>query len=448
MKATILKTIHKLPNSIGSVLAACNTKPESVFGKAYQQYKNDLAGEQKDAEGKRRLLDLVNKSLTDVPYYRGLYGSKPVRDLDDFRNRIGFTDKQTVMDHHGRMRSDHFNPDQYDLVTTGGTSGKPLQLYVPKTRYVTEWATIHHAWARVGYHFDLRAVLRNHKLPAGRTCQINPITKEIRFDNFRLNDDYMFRIYKSLKKYRVSFFHAYPSAAYHFATFCYRNQLDLSFIRAFLSSSENIYPHQLAFIREKTHSRLFGFYGHSEKLIFGAFCEQTDYFHIEPTYGFFELIDPEGNVVTTPGASGEMTGTTFNNYGMPLIRYKTGDYAEYIGPECPVCSRKGAILKKITGRWEGDKIYNRDGTYATSTALNLHNELYTVINGLQYYQKVKGRLEVLIIKGEGFADSHEQRLLQDLKYKLAKDTLIEIRYVQELVYNKNGKFLLLKSDVV
>lgn len=449
MKNAILKTIPKLPNAINNIAAKYNTQPDLIFGKEYKAYKSTLnSGDDSAHPVEKRLLHLVNTALLQVPYYRNLYTTAPVRSLAEFSERIGFTDKEVVMQNQSQLLTDHFNTDAYDAVTTGGTSGRPLQLFVPKNRFVTEWATIHNTWARAGYRFDLRAVLRNHKLPEGRTCQINPITKEVQFDNFRLNEDYMFKIYRSLKKFNIAFFHAYPSAAYHFATFCDNNKLDLSFIKAFLSSSENIYPHQLEFMRQRSHTRLFGFYGHSEKLIFGAFCEHTDHFHIEPTYGYFELVDEHGAPVNTPGAQGEMVGTTLNNYGMPLIRYRTGDYAEYLGDSCPQCGRKGTILKKITGRWKGDKIYNKDGTYATSTALNLHNDLYTVINGLQYYQKIKGRLEVHLIKGEGFQDGHEKRLRADLGHKLAPDTEIVIRYVDQLLYNNNGKFLLLKSEVV
>jgi phenylacetate-CoA ligase len=40
---------------------------------------------------------------------------------------------------------DHKN---YDHGTTGGTSGKPLKLIVPKNRYVVEMATMHTLWKR------------------------------------------------------------------------------------------------------------------------------------------------------------------------------------------------------------------------------------------------------------------------------------------------------------
>lgn len=448
LKNFILSRVQNLPTGLNYYASILNTKAERVFGKKYENYLADLkAQEGTHYDTFARLLSVIEHAKLHVPYYKNLYGHKSINDIEYFKVYFGFTDKNLVLNNFDEFKSNSLLLNEYDVATTGGTSGKPLQLYVPKDRYVSEWATVHHAWSRVGFEFHNRAVLRNHKLPTDRTYLINPITKEVLFDNFRLSDEYMHEIYKVLKRLKIKFVHAYPSAAYQFSTFCFNNSLDLSFIKAFLSSSENIYPHQTTFIKEKVGTRLFGFYGHTEKLLFGAYCEHTDYFHMEPSYGFFELIDQEGNPVTTPGEIGEMVGTTLNNLGMPLIRYRTGDYAEYLGEECPKCGRKMPILKKIFGRWDGDKIYNRDGSSVTTTALNLHSDIYTVINGLQYYQKAKGELEVLVIKGSGYTKAFEDRLYSDLSNKLAFDTKIKIEYVNELLYNKNGKFLLLKSEV-
>lgn len=83
-----------------------------------------------------------------------------------------------------------------------------------------------------------------------------------------------------------------------------------------------------------------------------------------------------------------MVGTTFDNLGQPLIRYKTGDFSSYL--EYNTSGKK--ILNGIEGRWYDMKIYNEDNTFVTPTALNLHDQLYTHIEGLQYYQKHKGNL--------------------------------------------------------
>lgn len=447
MKKKILDGIQKLPAPVMLALSRFNTDPRRVFGKAYAQYRSELQAGIPPELTRQRLMTLLRHAVQHVPYYRELYAGREPGSMDEFMATFGFTDKVTIAAQVARFQSDQFNKSAYDLVTTGGTSGKPLQFYAPRDRYVVEWATVHHNWARAGYHFDMRAVLRNHRLPEDRLYQVNPVTKEVQFDNFRLDEAYMGRIYETLRKMNLRFMQAYPSAAYQFATFCHQEKLDISFLKAILSSSENVYQHQLDFIRGQSGTRLFAHYGHSEKLVFAAFCEHSDYYHVEDHYGYFELIGNDGQPLHKEGDSGEIVGTTINNFGMPLIRYRTGDHAELLGDTCPACGRKGKVLRKITGRWDGDKIYNRDGSYVTSTALNLHSELYTVINGLQYHQETMGTLDVWIIPGEGFNERYRQEMEKGFKAKLAPDTEVRLRLVQELAFEPNGKFLLLKSNI-
>jgi len=73
---------------------------------------------------------------------------------------------------------------------------------------------------------------------------IDPLRRGFNFDGFRLNDDYFFEVYKIMKENDINYFHYYTSTGYEFAKFLERNNLDYSFIKAFISSSVNVYPHQ------------------------------------------------------------------------------------------------------------------------------------------------------------------------------------------------------------
>ncbi len=126
---------------------------------------------------------------------------------------------------------------------------------------------------------------------------------------------------------------------------------------------------------------------------------------------------------------------------MPFIRYRTGDYAEYVGDYCSACNRNLPLIRNIRGRWSGDRVYNADGTFVTTTALNLHNELYQVINGMQYLQEKKGELIILIVKSPAYTELHERALFSHFRGKLAQHTSIEIRYVDRLIRKPNGKFV-------
>jgi phenylacetate-CoA ligase len=173
----------------------------------------------------------------------------------------------------------------------------------------------------------------------------------------------------------------------------------------------------------------------------------SDHYHVEPTYGYFELIDEDGKVIREPGRFGEMVGTGFHNPGMSFIRYRTGDYAEYVGDCCPACGRKLTLLKNIRGRWNGDKLYNPDGTFVTTTALNLHSDLYSVIEGIQYIQEKKGEIKILIIKSPMYNENHEKKFYEHFRVKFKLGMVIKIEYVSKLRKLKNGKFMHIISSI-
>ena len=447
IKAKILKTIPLLPNSVNRRLMAINRDPVRIYGGRYSEYRNYLRSSAERYDPVPKLLEAVNDAIVRVPYYRSLYGDHKITSRAEFEGRTGFIDKDTILANYVDFMAEGIDLSTYDQGTTGGTSGKPLQLIAPRDRYVVEMATMHSLWERTGYRFDVRAVIRNQRLEEGQTYRINPITREVIFDGFRLNSDYFARIYEIITKHAIRFIHCYPSTAYEFCTFLLNNGLDTSGITAFFSGSENIFDYQRELIQERLGIRFYNWYGHSEKLVLAGYCSGSDLYHVEPTYGYLELVDENNRVIREPGGIGEIVGTSFHNPGMPFVRYRTGDFAEYAGDYCPACNRHLPLLRSIRGRWSGDRVYNADGSFVTTTALNLHNDLYQVINGMQYVQELKGELTVLIVKSPAYTEKHEQELMLHFKGKLAHGTNIEIRYVERILRKPNGKFVHIISNV-
>jgi phenylacetate-CoA ligase len=446
-KTWTLNNITRLPVGINRRLLVFNRKPDYLLGREYGCYRQFLRDHYDAYDPLPILLVAVNRAIKEVDYYRERYGGKEIGSRAEFEERIGFIDKDTILSNYDQFINRNINREEYDTGTTGGTSGKPLTFIAPKRRYIVEMATMHSLWERAGYDFSVRAVIRNHRLEGGRDFLINPLTREVIFDGFRLTDDYFAFIYETIRRLRVRFIHCYPSTAYEFATFMYRKGLDTSLIRAFLSGSENIFDYQVDLIQNRMGIRFYNWYGHSEKLILGGYCAGTHHYHVEPTYGYFELIDENGRVVREPGGSGEIVGTSFHNPGMPFIRYRTGDFAELVGHHCNACGRWLPVLKNIQGRWSGNRVYNADGTFVTTTALNLHNELYQVINGIQYLQEKKGELTVLVVKSPKYTEGHEAALYRHFRNKLSPETAVIVRYTDRLLRKPNGKFVHIISNI-
>lgn len=427
--------ITKWPNWLNLCILRLNCFGSLVYGRRYRHFKLHL----NDADPEQLLLDTVNHAIQHVPYYRNRYGSIQIHNRKEFEDRIGFIDKDEVMAHWDSFLVDGIDWHKVSTGSTGGTSGKPLKLVSPNNRYSWELAYMHSQWEKTGWHYHTRGVIRNHNLQ-GRTYAINPVTKEVIFDPHRMSGEYAQTIYNILKRFNISYLHAYPSNAYQFCNLCVKQGLALDFIHAIFCGSESVTEVQRVFFA-KQGIKILSFYGHSEKLILGSNDTTSYQMRMESNYGLCELIDKNGQPVKTSGEIGELTGTTFHNRHFPLIRYKTGDYATLAKYD------RFMVLEDIIGRWDKTLVYRMDGSTTSLTVLNLHNTIYEHIDGIQYIQEKVGYLKVLIIKNNLYTQSDEDFILRHLSEAMGSTDYVEIVYVERLIFQPNGKFLPLISKI-
>lgn len=440
--ADYVKTeLPKWPNWLTVPLLKLNVFGPLVYGRGYLQWRKQLDS----IDPERQLLTVVNHALRHVPYYRSRYPGLEVHSLHEFETKIGFIDKDEVMAHWEEFVADDIEKSFYRTGTTGGTSGKPLKLLLPKDRYVRELPFTDRMMHRFGWNFDTVAAIRNHRLPAGRNYMVNPVMRQVIFDAFRMDETYARIVYRTMRRLGVRCFWAYPSALFQFAKLCHHQGLDLSFVKMARLTSEQITDEQRYLFCNVLHIPISYSYGHSEKLILAGNTPDDPSYHVEGRYGYMELIDADGNLITRNGEEGEMVGTTFSNFGFPLIRYRTGDYSSYVNDVSLTPYDK--VLRSIQGRWQNSLIYCADGRTVSTTSLNLHGDLYERIDGLQYVQEQPGSLDVLIIKGPAYNTSTESALLHHFQACLGAGTVVNIHYVDKLQLQPNGKFLLLISHV-
>ena len=127
---------------------------------------------------------------------------------------------------------------------------------------------------------------------------------------------------------------------------------------------------------------------------------------------------------------------------MPLIRYRTGDFAQMKHH-----SHNSIVLSKIYGRWDKSIIFKYDGTTTSLTALNLHGNFYNHIDGIQYIQEKIGELTVMIIKNSQYSYTDELFIRKHICNAMGKNNSINIQYVEKLIFQENGKFLPLISKI-
>ncbi|MBR4267780.1 MAG: phenylacetate--CoA ligase family protein [Bacteroidales bacterium] len=440
----IKKELPKWPNWINLILLRLNVFGDWVYGRSYQTIRSNI----KEVSPEKKLIEITNYAIKNVPYYRNKYNELRIHSKEEFEQKIGFIDKEEVMSHWEEFLVDNIDWHKVVKGTTGGTSGKPLQLVTPKNRYIRESVFINHHRSATGWKPGVcRAVIRNDRLPEGRDYLVNPIQKFFIFDSFRMDSTYAQKVYNIIKRNKIQYIHAYPSGVYQFFKLCEEQSLNLGFIKAVMLSSEALTDEQVWYFTKHLGIKISCSYGHSEKLILAMNNCKDMILHVDPYYGYCEIIDEKGNPIRDKQKIGEMVGTTFSNKYQVLIRYKTGDYAEI--EQC-VKNNEGVemlSLNKIEGRWKINRVYKRNGTYTTLTAMNLHGEFYNHINGMQYLQEEKGKLIVLIIKNNQYTSRDEDFIIEHLGNAMGGKQYVEIRYVEQLIFQPNGKFLPLISYI-
>jgi phenylacetate-CoA ligase len=213
-------------------------------------------------------------------------------------------------------------------------------------------------------------------------------------------------------------------------------------IDAILCGSERLYPWQRKFLEEVFQCKTYSWYGHTEKAVLAGECEQSTNYHIFPEYGYTEFISRNNNPLTGENEVGEVVATGFNNYAMPLIRYRTGDLATLANQPCS-CGRNYPLLKKIEGRVldfilsKSHRLIPLNIVYYDSIEKDIS------IKQFQFYQEKPGEVTLRIIKKQPYATKLTNTIIREMQKGLEGEVTFSIEYVENIQISKRGKSSLL-----
>jgi phenylacetate-CoA ligase len=404
------------------------------------------------AEYQLAKLRIILKHAGDhVPYYRALFRSigfdpRMISRTSDLRG-IPLLDKATVLASPGDFIADNIGAEHRLYFTTGGTMGQPLGLYNLRDSGLRERAFIYSLWARAGFRrTDQRAILRGWAVRDKQHWRYNARERAYIFSNFHMTPENVARYAGVMRRRRLGYLHVFPSAAIDFARHLKDLGLEPPRFRTVLAASENLYPGQRDFIESFYGARMFSWYGHTENVILAGECEVSNYYHIYPEYGFVEVIREDGSQAEAEGDTGELVGTSLDNLAMPLIRYRTDDWAVIGPPKCE-CGRNYPLLKETYGRWHQEMLVGNLNNLISVTALNLHNDAFDRVQQLQFYQREKGKVELRIRRKPDYTETDSRRILESLNEKIGDTAEISIRFTDEIPLMPRGKFRLVIREI-
>lgn len=395
----------------------------------------------------QQLTKLLNHAYENVPYYRRIFderGLKPkeIQNFNDLK-KLPYLTKEIVQEHLTGLIARNYPKSRLEYVTTSGSTGIPLWFYYEKgLSGAKELPFIFTQWKRVGFKIgDRCVVLRGNVIqPASKSefWEYDPINKNLILSSWHMKDEAFPKYIEKIREFKPDFIHSYPSAITVLAKFMRENNVE-SFptVKAVLCASENLYSWQRELLEKVFQCRIYSHYGQTELVTLAGECEKSTYYHIFNEYGITELIKPDGTPANNEGEIGEIVGTGFNNYAMPFIRYKTGDFAVCSCKECS-CGRRYRLIKRVEGRLQ-EFIVAKDNHLISLQDMQIY-KIFDNVKQFQFHQDKKGEVVFNVIKKDTYTQKDTKHIKEELHKRFGSDMKIEIRFVNNILRTKSGKY--------
>ncbi|AMM41435.1 MAG TPA: phenylacetate--CoA ligase family protein [Candidatus Atribacteria bacterium] len=432
--------------------------PEFLYGKNFRIYRAFLKKSQWWDKKKleeyqlQQLHNIIKYSYENVPYYKKIFDERGIKPKDiqtfDDLEKIPFLTKDIIKKNFHKLISRKFPRYKMVYVSTGGTSGKRLYFLEPAESFAIEWAFITTMWERVGFKLsDIRIVVTDVPIK-GKLWEFDCIKREWRFSPFHLSQKNLQKYIEKFREINCQYIHGYPSSLTVLAKFILNNQIyNLPKFKAVLLGSEPVFLWQKELIKKAFNTRVFSWYGQTEKVILAGECEKSQIYHIFPEYGYIEVVNSNGKRVSQEGEFGELVGTGFYNFAMPFIRYKPGDWGQVINKTCK-CGRNYPLLTKIDAKRIVNMIVTKHGHLISTTALNFRNpKILNNVEKFQFYQEKEGELILKIVKGKNYKADDTLKIMNELNNQIGHAVELKIVFVDKIPLTERGKQKILEQKL-
>lgn len=452
-----------LPESVRTLAgeAARRLPVRMRYGSAYVAESQLILAAASSPELERQVaeerLSVLIRRAGRTPFWKPLLDEARVKgscstSFADLR-RLPLLDKETVRGALDTMIDPDMSFQRRKYVTTGGTTGRPLGVWIDRDASPRDWAHVVSAWSAVGYRLDdRRVVLRGVNLGDGasrRLTRYEALRQELYVSVFDLDEDHLPEIQERVNRFGARYLHGYPSALEVLGRSYAGSNARRPRLDAIFAVSENLYPGQREHIESLFDAPVVSFYGMSEKAAFASECAQRNGYHVHEIYGHIEIVDEQGRAVDEPGVRGEIVTTGLVSGSVPLIRYRTGDHAVWLDGTCK-CGRAGRRLGPIEGRWGREFLVTQKGSRIHMSALNLHSAAFDAVARFRFIQEAPGQVNLLVVPMREYSLEDRRRILREMDRKLKGLVEVHLIEVETLELSPRGKGIFIEqrlSDV-
>ncbi|XVH32236.1 phenylacetate--CoA ligase family protein [Haloferacaceae archaeon DSL9] len=395
----------------------------------------------------RKLRDLIEHAYENVPYYRRIFDERDltpndIQSLEDLQ-KLPFLTKEDVRDNLEDLKATNYTESDFEYVKTGGSTGKPLEFcYEDGVTRAKEWAYMKTQWDRVGYNFwDKCVILRGEEVHTddGQFWDTSLFGRWLVLSSYHMADDRLPQYIAKIREFKPKYIQAYPSVISILARYMDEHDVEpFSSVKAILCGSEKLYADQRTLVEDTLGCRVYSWYGHAERCVLGGECEIDEQrYHMFPQYGIMEIIGQDGNPIHEPGESGEIVGTSLNNYAMPLIRYRTNDIGRLGDSSCK-CGRSYQILESVEGRVQEMFIGDDGRPIPLTGAYSQVGKSSSNVKNAQFYQDEPGEVSLRLVVSDQYTEQDQKQILSDLSGRY-DGLMFEVEIIDQIERTQSGK---------
>ena len=380
------------------------------------------------------------------PYYSRIFAEHHVHphdihSLEDLR-KLPLLTKEAVRQHTPEMISSDFSPSSLLQFKTGGSTGKPLTLYVDERssefRNACTWRS--DRWAGWDLGDPVGAVWGNPALPTSLASRIRHwlLTPHIYLDTMGLTESAVVTFDKEWRRIRPTVLFGHAHSLFHLALYIQRLGITSIRPKGIISSSMVLIPSERKVIEATFGTPVFDRYGCEEVSLIASECEQHSGMHINSDHILVEFIKEDGTDAR-PGEPGRIVVTDLLNKAMPLLRYVVEDVGIPSARICP-CGRGLPLMEAVAGR-VADFLTKPDGTKIAGISL-IENTL-TKIPGIDQMQIIQESLESIIlnlVSNPDFTPSRQNELIHYFQALFGHSMRIQLQFMDEILPEASGKY--------
>jgi phenylacetate-coenzyme A ligase PaaK-like adenylate-forming protein len=401
---------------------------------------DELAGLQLD-----RLRRLLEHCERDVPYYREQWrklGFSPrgMRNLDDFA-QLPVLRKDDIRGNFTGLQAESMR-DELLFKVTGGSTGDPLRFgYTRESndrRAAVMWRGYGWAGARMGrrtLYLWGGAVGDPTRSKQWKDRLYNAAFARKILDSFHMTEANLHEYAEAIDRYRPQVIVGYVGPLVRLARWIVENKRTVWRPSAVIGGAEALHGFQREVIEEAFGCPAYNTYGCREFMLMASECEERQGLHVNADHLVLEL--RSGGRSTRLGCSGEVVITDLFNYGFPFIRYANGDMATMSTRVCS-CGRCLPMLETVDGRVL-DAIITANGHRLPG---EFFPHMLKDIPGLLRFQLVQRELERLdlsIVRGEGFDDASVAYIRREVAKVLGDSVTVQCHFVADIPLTASGK---------